>query len=187
MISERCVVLFLDVHDFSRAAVRLGDRLGEFVQAFYDAMGEHVVQAHGTIVKYMGDAMLAVFADKAEAPAVRCALAMRSTFAGLVATWDLDPATELEVGITAGRVVRGTFGHRSLRIEDVFGEAVNTAAVIGHIRGVTVTGPVHARVKDAFVVTPLEPRKLKWAEEPLPVWAVVGESPTQTDPATRRG
>jgi adenylate cyclase len=187
VISMRCVVLFLDVHDFSKAAVRLGERLGEFMQAFYDAMGEHIVQAHGTIVKYIGDAMLAVFADKAEVPAVRCALAMRSAFAGLVAAWGLDPATVLEVGITAGRVVRGTFGHRSLRIEDVFGEAVNTATVIGHIRGVTVTEPVQARIRDTFVVTPLAPRTLKWREEPLPVWAVAGEGSPPADPATGRG
>ena len=187
MISMRCVVLFLDVHEFSKAALGLGERLGEFVQEFYEAMGEHIVEAHGTIVKYMGDAMLAVFADKAEAPAVRCALAMRSTFAGLVRKWGLAQTTELEVGITAGPVVRGTFGHGSLRIEDVFGEAVNVASVIGHIRGVTVTEGVYARIKGAFAVTPLEPWRLKWREEPVSLWAVAEEGSARTDPATRRG
>jgi len=174
MMTMRCVVLFTDVHEFSIASVRLGDRMGEFVQQMYETLGGEIVRAHGTIVKYMGDAVLAVFADKAEASAVRCGLAMRPLFAALVAKWGLPATTELEVGISSGPVVRGTFGHQSLRTEDAFGEAVNVAAVIGHIRGVTVTEPVRERIKEAFQLEPLEPWKVKWRAEPVAIWAVRG-------------
>lgn len=174
MMTMRCVVLFTDVHEFSKAAVHLGDRLGEFVQEMYEALGGEIVKAHGSIVKYIGDAMLSLFADKAEASAVRCGLAMRPAFAALVAKWGLPATTELEVGISSGPVVRGTFGHESLRVEDVFGEAVNVAAVIGHIRGVTVTESVRDRVKDAFALEPLEPWKLTWRPEPVAIWTVKG-------------
>jgi class 3 adenylate cyclase len=171
VMTMRCVVLFADVHEFSKATVLLGDRLGEFMQQMYETLGGEIVRAHGTIVKYIGDAILAVFADKAEVSAVRCGLAMRPLFAALVARWKLAESTVLEVGIASGLVVRGTFGHESLRMEDVFGEAVNVAAVIGHILGVTVTGPVRDRIKDAFELDPLEPWKLKWRQDPVAIWA----------------
>ena len=110
MISMRCVIVFADVHDFSKAAVALGDRLPAFVQEYYETVGERIVRAHGSIVKYMGDAVLAVFADKTESTAVQCALAMRADFGELARRWELGRATELEVGVTAGRVTRGKIG-----------------------------------------------------------------------------
>jgi class 3 adenylate cyclase len=178
MISMRCVIVFVDVHDFSKAAVLLGDRLASFVQDFYQTLGECIVGAHGTIVKYMGDMIMSVFADKAEVAAVRCGLEMRNAMARLVEKWHLPPATELEVGIGAGRVDRGTFGHESLRTEDVFGEEVSVTAMICHHRGVAITESVRDRVKESFRLTPLGPHPLKWRSEPAKVWAVEGEAST---------
>jgi class 3 adenylate cyclase len=172
LIFQRCVVLFCDVHDWSKAASGVGDRLGELVQDLYETLGEPVVRAHGSIIKYIGDSVLVVFSDKAEVSAVRCALEMREAFRGLVSKWSLAGSTELEVGITAGRVVRGSFGHPSRVMEDVFGEEVSIATIIGHHRGVAVTEAVYERAREAYRFRPLPPQPLKWRGDAVQVWEV---------------
>jgi len=178
VIQMRCVILFCDVHEFSIASVALGDRLPGFIQDFYQTAGERIVSAHGTIMKYMGDMIFALFADKAELPAVRCALEMRSDFAALASRWKLPAPTELEVGIGSGAVARGTFGHPSHLEEDAFGEAVNVVASICHHRGVAITESVREKLAGAFPLTRLPPRKLKWRNDPVELWAVSEAAPS---------
>ena len=182
MIQMRCVILFCDVHEFSIASVALGERLGGFVQDFYQTLGERIVVAHGTILKYMGDMMFALFADKAELPAVRCALQMRADFASLAARWGLPAPTELEVGVGSGTVIRGRFGHPSHVEEDAFGDEVNVVASICHHRGVAVTASVRERLKDAYRFMALPSRKLKWRSEPVEIWAVSEEIASSAAP-----
>ncbi len=55
------VMLFVDLHNFSIASVHLGDRTPEFVQAYYVLVGDIVVPTGGMLIKYMGDAVFAVF------------------------------------------------------------------------------------------------------------------------------
>jgi class 3 adenylate cyclase len=70
-------------------------------------------------------------------------------------------------------VATGIFGHRSLRQRDIFGEAVNEAAVIGHHRGIAVTGPVHEAVKKNFQTRALPSLKVKWLDQALELWEVI--------------
>jgi class 3 adenylate cyclase len=80
--------------------------------------------------------------------------------------------TELEVGIDAGEVGEGMFGHRTLRQREIFGEVVNRAARIGHYRGVAITEQVYKKVKGTYAVRRLPDVALKWQKEPLKVWEV---------------
>lgn len=127
----------------------------------------------GTIVKYLGDSMLCVFSDGAERQAVACALEMRPTFATLARQRDLPPDTELEVGIASGEVATGVFGHRSLRMRDVFGEVVSVAETIGHHEGIAVTEGVRDAVHTTYETRRLPDLKVKWQDEPLRIWEVV--------------
>ena len=166
------VILFWDLHSYSIAARRLGARHASFLQESYERMGEIVVSHGGTIVKYLGDAMLCVFPERAETRAVACALEMRPAFAALARQWGLPPDTELEVGIASGEVAMGVFGHQSLRMWDVFGETVNVAATIGHHEGIAVTEGVREAVSKAYETRRLPDLKVKWQDEPLRLWEV---------------
>jgi two-component system sensor histidine kinase ChiS len=166
------VVLFTDIHHFSIATQVLAERQYAFLQAFYETLGDIVVEHHGELVKYLGDGVLCVFPAGLEQHAVASAIAMREAFAEMVRRWELPADTELEVGIDVGEVAEGMFGHRTLRQRDVFGEVINQAARIGHHRGVAITERVYERVKDAYVVRRLPDVILKWREEPLKVWDV---------------
>ncbi|MEB3331501.1 MAG: adenylate/guanylate cyclase domain-containing protein [Synechococcaceae cyanobacterium] len=97
-----------------------------------------VISAHGgTIDKFIGDAVLAVFGSPisrgpgAEAlAALRCALAMRQALAELNAAWLRDGITPLEngIGLASGAVMAGQIGSPRRLEFTVIGDTVNRAA-----------------------------------------------------------
>ena len=169
---EECVVLFADVHDYSKISHVLGVDAYGFLQEMYEKLGDIIVEHSGTLAKYLGDALLCIFPAGTEDTAVACALKLRPAFARLVSRRGLSVETELEIGIGSGQVATGTFGHRSLLQWDVFGEEVNRAATIGHHRGIAITERVHDRVKSNYPVRRLPDFNVKWQTEPLKVWEV---------------
>ena len=174
MENVNLVILFCDIHDFSKLQAGMDlDGMAALVQEIYEILGETIVSAGGTIVKYIGDSILATFPAGAEAAAVGCAIAMRKAFLDLVARRKLVGESELETAVAAGRVARGLFGHRSLRVQDVFGEVVNHAAVLKHYRGTALTEEVAKAVSGRFRTEPLPDFRTKWMPTPLKVWRIV--------------
>ena len=175
--TENLVILFTDVHEFSIVMRKMG-ATGPlaFINEMYETIGEIVVRHAGTIIKYIGDAILIVFpvGDPAETvrTAVACAREMRVAYDEQVERAGITHETELETGIAIGEVERGVVGHESGRIDDVFGEAVNRAAMIGHHRGVAVTDAVHELLGPEYPCHRLPDVTLKWQDEPLIVWAL---------------
>jgi len=166
------VVLFTDIHNFSIATKVLAEKQYDFLQELYETLGEIVVGHQGELVKYLGDGFLCVFPAGLEREAVTSAVAMREAFSEMVRRWELPADTELEVGIGAGEVGEGVFGHRTLRQREVYGEVVNRVAKIGHHRGVAITEWVYEKVRGAYVTHRLPDVVLKGQEEPLKVWEV---------------
>ena len=170
---EEHVVLFADVHNYSQISHALGVDAYGFLQEMYEKPGDAIVEHGGTIVKYLGDALLCVFPADAENEAVDCALKLRLAFAQIVSCRGLSVETELEIGVASGQVASGTFGHRSLLQWDVLGEEVIRAETIGHHRGIAITEHVHDRVKSNYPARRLPDFSVKWQVEPLKVWEVV--------------
>ena len=172
VIEER-VIQFMDIHNFSIAAKVMGGNHSAFLQETYVKLGDIIVSYSGEIIKYLGDALLCIYPAGSENDVVKCSKELRKTFGDLVSKRELPPETELEIGISSGRVELGVFGHKSLVQRDVFGEAVNRAAMIGHHRGIAMTETVYDRVKETYQTSELPEVKLKWLDEPLRVWEVV--------------
>ncbi len=170
---EERVVLFADVHDFAKISRALGVDAWGFLQEMYEKLGDIIVAHGGTIVKYLGDALLCVFPAGTENQAVDCALKLRPAFAQIVSGRGLSVETELEIGLGSGQVATGTFGHRSLLQWDVLGEEVNVAAMIGHHRGIAITERVYDRVKSNYSVRRLPDFNVKRQTEALEIWEVV--------------
>jgi adenylate cyclase len=131
---EGRVVLFADVHNYSKVSHALGASAYGFLQEMYEKLGDIIVEDGGAIVKYLGDALLCVFPADTENEAVDCALKLRPAFAQIVSCRGLSVETELEIGLGSGQAAAGTFGHKSLLQWDVLGEEVIRAETIGHHR-----------------------------------------------------
>ncbi len=168
------VILFTDIHDFSIVVNALGKDQYGFLQEFYEKLGDVIVEHGGEIIKYLGDAILCIFDSAGQA--VKSALKMRQAYSDIVAGRNLSGDTELEIGISAGEVGIGIFGHRSLMQKDVFGAAVNQAAMIGHHRGIAVTESVYDKIKSSCEANRLPDFAVKWQDEPLKIWEIVESS-----------
>jgi adenylate cyclase len=108
-------------------------QLNEYLSAMVEVVGQH----GGTIDKFIGDAVMAVFgsplsrgAREEARQAVRCGLAMRSALAALNADWRRRGLAELDngVGLASGPVVAGQIGSPKRLEFTVIGDTVNLAA-----------------------------------------------------------
>jgi adenylate cyclase len=178
-------VLFSDIRGFSSVAERLSAHdMAEMVGRHLAAMAE-VVSAHGgTIDKFQGDAVMAVFGAPDPLPdhagrALRCAIAMQARQAELNAEgWGPAIAMDLEIGIgvNTGLVVAGAVGGGGRLEYTVIGDAVNVASRLqAEARGgeilasaTTVARAPGIGCESAGV------RHVKGREEPVEIFRVVG-------------
>src|SRR2546427_2751083 len=131
--AERRVVtvLFADLVGSTRLTKQLDpEPMRTLIARFFAAMREEIARYGGTIEKFIGDAVMAVFGMPAAhegdpARAVRAALAMQRRMASLNA--ELDADLHLRIAITTGEVVADLLAAAAGQFM-VTGEVVNFAA-----------------------------------------------------------
>src|SRR6187401_1166625 len=137
------------------------------VTGFFDRVRTHIETYGGTVEKFAGDAVLAVFGvptaheDDAER-AVRAATAILET---------LGQGLAVRIGIEAGEVVAES-GDSTFAT----GEALNVAARLQQSAepGEVLMGPTaHGLTVGAVVAEPLGERALKGLPDAMPVWRVI--------------
>ena len=107
-----------------------------FLQTFYEQAAEHIEPAGGRIVKFMGDAGLAVFPTESAEDVILALAAFAHEARASAREVGLD--TYLNVNVHVGPVVAGQFGPRGAERYDVVGKTVNIAARLGR-RGVVLS------------------------------------------------
>ena len=145
-------------------------------------MADIVIEHGGTIDKFAGDGVMAVFGAPDPMPdhperALRCALAMQARQQQLNwETWTEGlPPLGVGIGLNTGVVVAGTVGGGGRLEYTVVGDAVNLAQRLqaqaegGQIlaSGATVAGAPDLRTE------PLGPVQVKGRREPVEVFAVL--------------
>ena len=121
----------------------------------------------------MGDSVFAIFDSGKEADAVKSAIEMKERFIEFANGFGVGDVTDMEVGISCGSCVYGTYGHPSYPVTDVCGEAINEAAVIMHHRGVAITRPMYEAVKNTIRCEKLSDFQPKWRDTPLERWDAI--------------
>jgi adenylate cyclase len=140
MFSQREVtILFADLRGFSAlAAVSAPRQLLQLLNRCFAAMVEIVDRHYGTVDKFMGDAIMVIFAGDPAAPrdharrALLCAVEMQivmNELRGLHREEAL-PEMYLGIGISTGTVMAGLIGSDAYRAYTVIGEEVNLASRI---------------------------------------------------------
>ena len=128
--------LFTDIEDFTSLSEKLDSReLARLLNAYFDGVTQVVLRWHGTVDKFIGDAVFAIFnaplplPDHAER-AVRCALEI-DLFAEEFRRRQTLPQAELRptrVGVHTGYAVVGNFGSSARFAYTAQGDAVNIAS-----------------------------------------------------------
>ena len=178
---RQVTVLFADLSGYTAIAERMDpEAVKSLVDRSLRRLGEEVDRYGGSVDKYIGDNVMAVFGapvaheDDAER-AVRAALGMQDAMAeineSLGATHGVTLA--LRVGVNTGEVVAGAVGDGYT----VIGDTVNVAA---RLQSAAQPGQRHGRrahlPRDppGDRVPALEPLTLKGKAEPVPAWEAVG-------------
>jgi len=110
--------------------------VASFLQRFYELAAEHIEPAGGRIVKFMGDAGLAVFPTERVQDGIFALCAFAGDARECAREFGLD--TYLNVNVHVGPVLTGPFGPSSGKRFDVLGKTVNIAARLGR-RGVALS------------------------------------------------
>lgn len=176
-------VLFADLVDFTVISQELDpEDTRQVMNRYFSAWREAIEAEGGTVEKFIGDAVMAVFGlqrAREDDPhrAVRAALSMRRALDGLRTSVQSDLAVDLEmrVGIDTGEVVVSTLGERSDDSFVVVGEAINRAARIQAAAppgGILISDDTFDHVRGAFGLARVDPLQLKGIPDPVGAYLV---------------
>jgi len=121
------LVAFTDFTRFATQAERLDDaEVARVMDAYYELAGSTIAAAGGRVVKFIGDATLAVFPGEAVDGGVLALLDLKDAADQLMA--DRGWESRLTVKAHFGPVVAGQFGVASDKRYDILGKTVNVTA-----------------------------------------------------------
>ncbi len=181
-IRKTVTIVFSDLKGSTDLGERLdSESLREVMTRYFDAMRAELERHGGTIEKYIGDAIMAVFGlptvhEDDALRAVRAAAGMQRALAELNDELDRIWGVRLanRTGVNTGEVVAGdpTGGQRL-----VTGDPVNTAARLEQAaptNEILIGDLTYRLVRDAVDVEPVEPLELKGKAERVAGVAVAG-------------
>ncbi len=170
MQGERRIVtmLFCDVKGSTAAASTLDpEEWAEIINGAFDQMIPPIYRFEGTVVRLMGDGILAFFG----APIAHEDDPQRAVLAGL------EIQKSVRVGINTGLVVVGAVGS-DMRMEyTALGDAINLAARMEQTAQpgtVQIAEATHKLIAPLFETEALAPLEVKGKSEPVLAWRVLG-------------
>lgn len=188
-------VMFADLSGSTALAERLDpEDLRRILASFFNALSRQIQRYGGTVDKYIGDAIMAVFGapvaheDDPER-AIRAALAMQSAMARLNDDLEREQGVRLalRVGVNTGEVVAGLLGGEIEGAYTVVGDTVNLAQRLEAAapQGQAYVGTLTYRLSQrAFKMLAVPPLGLKGKSELVPAYRVISarDEPTAAEP-----
>ena len=181
-------VLFADIRNFTRLVQRIDlQSLRSFLNEFFQFFTEEVFRHRGTVDKFMGDAVLAVFGApvKLEAPslaAAQAAMAIKERFATLRQQW-MDRSedfqrVDLGIAVTSGTVFLGNIGSARRLDYTVIGNEVNIAQRLAAESSdcrIYTTEAVCREIAGQFAVEELGAIQLRGVEKKTRAFCLLGK------------
>jgi len=190
-------VLFADIVGFTPMSEKMNPAaVALLLNDYLSRMTEVIFRYEGTLDKYIGDAIMAVFGapldmkDHAER-AIRTALEMQERLGEWNSEHKDGPSLRIRIGINSGKALAGEIGSVNKREYTVLGDTVNTASrlesgvakpgavVIGENTYALVTGQFECRSLGSF--------SLKGKEREVRVYEVIAPLELGTSTSPRAG
>jgi adenylate cyclase len=183
-------VLFSDVRGFTGISEKISpEQVVSFLSQYFDEVTQIVFKHGGTVDKFIGDGMMAVFG----APQSHCDDALRAVRTGLEMIemvkakgpeWSqiLGKEPSIGVGINSGEAVVGSIGSELRSDYTAIGDTVNLASRLETLTKelgvpILISESTAAEIKDALPLIPLQHVKVVGREAALMVYT----SPTLVD------
>lgn len=184
-------IFFCDLEGFSGHAEKLTpDRLLAQLTQYFAAMTGAIADEHGTIDKFIGDAVMAFWGAPAasEDHALRaCAAAIRAKrrMERLQATWRADdqPVMKVRIGLHTSAVLVGNIGSPERLSYTAIGDGVNVASRLEGVNkelgsAVCISDAVVAALGGRAIARPLRSIRVKGRDQELMVYELLAISGT---------
>jgi class 3 adenylate cyclase len=184
-------ILFADVKGFTHLSEQLEpEAIREILNGCFEGMASCVRRYGGTVDKYIGDCLMALFGAPAShgddaVRSVRAALAMQNFMTdyaeGVLERYGHHLA--VRIGICTGKVFAGFVGDAQHQAYTVIGDAANVAERIESVApsgGVLIGETTYRSVRGHVQVEALEPFPLKGKSQPVAVYRVIADQPRRS-------
>src|SRR5213594_268360 len=177
------VIFFSDIRGFTPLSETMGpDEIATLLTEYFTEMVEIVFEHSGTLDKFMGDAIMALWGapiaheDDADR-AMGCAVDQLAALETMNKRWKQQGRPELGIGIgiNFGEVFAGNIGSDRRLEYTVIGDAVNTASRLCSSAGpneILISEGFFEQLKQPPTVETLEPIQVKGKSKKVPVYRV---------------
>jgi len=176
-------VLFSDIRGFTTISEGLTpENLVHLLNEYLTVMTDIVFNHDGTLDKYMGDAIMAIYGaplDQPDHPARAChsALEMMKALRNLNEKWILEEKKPMDIGIgiNTGMMMVGNMGSDQRFDYTVMGDAVNLGSRLegankNYKTNILLSEFTYERVKDEFVCMEIDSVRVKGKTQPVKIY-----------------
>jgi adenylate cyclase len=200
MVGERkdVTILFCDIRNYTNMTENLGaSEVVTLLNEYFETMVEAVFFYEGTLDKFMGDALMAVFGAPIPLKenhawlAVQSALDMRHRLVEFNHKRAKKSHLKIGIGISSGEVVAGNIGSQKRMDYTVIGDSVNLSS---RLEGVTkeygcdivLSETTYNLCGDRIWVRELDKIRVKGKNQAVSIYELIGDRNTPLDEATER-
>ncbi len=180
-------VLFSDIRGFTSFSENFPpEQVVEHLNEYFSSMVDVVFKNEGTLDKFIGDAIMAVFGAPIQRPddalrAVRTALEMRERLAALNKRWLQQGKKPFEIGIglNSGEAIAGNIGDMRRMEYTIIGNNVNLASRLESLTKdigapIIISESTYRLVEDSVEARKLKSTLVKGINEPVMIYELIG-------------
>jgi class 3 adenylate cyclase len=184
---RRATILFSDIRGFTAMSEHMAPeevilRLNEYLSVMIDIVFEY----NGTLDKFIGDAVMAVFGtpvglENDEERAVRAAVAMQDAMEVLRRRWAEEgvPDFKIGIGINTGDVVVGNIGSEQRKEYAAIGDPVNLASRLEALNkdygtSILISETTYEAVAPLIEARPVDRVAVRGRKQPVAIYEVLG-------------
>src|SRR4051794_6874101 len=182
-VSQTITILFADIRGFTRISEHAPpEKIVSLLNRYFSAMTEIIFAHGGTLDKYLGDGLMALFGAPTTTPddasnALNAAVAMQRRLLGINRELHDEGFAEIGVGmgLHTGEVVVGYIGSERRSEYTAIGDAVNTASRLeSNAKGgqILISDSAAKASHTRYQLVPRDPISVKNREQPVPLFEV---------------
>jgi len=190
-VTQTITVLFADIRGFTRIAEHAApEKIVDLLNRYFSAMTDIIFAHGGTLDKYLGDGLMALFGAPTTTPkdaanALAAAVAMQRRMISINAELREEgfPEIGIGIGLHTGDVTVGYIGSERRSEYTAIGDAVNTSSRLeSNAKGgqILVSEATAKAAKSRYELTPRDPISVKNREQPVPLFEVQWQKATGT-------
>jgi adenylate cyclase len=176
-------IMFADMVKFTTLSETMHPReINQLLNQYFSMMTDIIFEQNGTLDKYLGDGIMAVFGAPLEKKddarrAVQAALDIRKGFLKMMDQSESGVKFDMRLGLNTGRVVAGNIGSPKRLDYTVIGDPVNTASRLESIaqpNQILIGEETYKQIKGKKInINKIGPTKLKGKKEEILVYEVL--------------